>query len=104
MDDKQKFETWGLLELFGHQRLAGKMTEQTIAGTGFIRIDVPAVDGVAEYSRIFGTAAIYGITPTSEEIARQLAKGMQATPIHAYELQRLPGPARHNDDPDPGEF
>jgi len=88
-EQKQKFETWGLLELFGHQRLAGRMTEQSIAGTGFVRIDVPAVDGIAEYTRFFGPSAIYGITPTTEGMARQLARGMQAVPIQPYELPRL---------------
>jgi len=29
------FEAWGLLELFGHQRLAGRLSEQTIGGCHF---------------------------------------------------------------------
>jgi hypothetical protein len=36
-ENKDKFETWGLLELFGHQRLAGLLSEQTIGGCHFIR-------------------------------------------------------------------
>lgn len=31
-ESNEKFESWGLLELFGHQRLAGKLSEQTIGG------------------------------------------------------------------------
>lgn len=90
---QDKFEAWGMLELFGHQRLAGRLTEQTIGGVHFIRIDVPAVDGVAEYTRLFTQGAIYGMTITSEDVARRLAAGMRARPIAAYDLQRpaLPG-------------
>jgi hypothetical protein len=52
-ENQDKFESWGLLELFGHQRLAGRLTEQTIGGCHFIRIDVTEVDGVQGYTRFF---------------------------------------------------
>ena len=35
------FECFALVEIFGHTRIAGKVTEQVIAGTGFVRVDVP---------------------------------------------------------------
>ena len=96
--DTEKFEAWGLLELFGHQRLAGRLSEQTIGGCHFIRIDVPEVeDGaedVPEYTRFFSNGAIYGMTITSEEVARALARNLRARPVHAYELAAprvLPG-------------
>lgn len=87
---QEKFEAWGLLELFGHQRLAGRLTEQTIGGCHFIRIDVPAVDGVAEYTRFFTQGAIYGMTITTEDVARKLAAGMRARPISVYDLPQRP--------------
>jgi hypothetical protein len=102
-EQQQKFEAWGLLELFGHQRLAGRLTEQTIGGCSFIRIDVPAVDGVQEYTRLFGQGAIYGITITTEDVARRLAAGMRARPISPYDLPRTPAlPSRGS--PDDGEY
>jgi hypothetical protein len=96
-EQQQKFEAWGMLELFGHQRLAGRLTEQTIGGVHFVRIDVPAVDDVQEYTRFFTQGAIYGMTITSEDVARRLAAGMRARPISAYDLPRppaLPSPSR----------
>jgi hypothetical protein len=36
------FSSWVILELLGHRRLAGKLTEQQIAGHGFLRLDVPS--------------------------------------------------------------
>ena len=83
---QDKFEAWGLLELFGHQRLAGRLTEQTIGGCHFIRIDVPQVGEQAEYTRFFTQGAIYGMTPTSEDVARRLAGQLCARPVQAYEL------------------
>ena len=34
------FDEWAILELMGHRRLAGKVTEQEIGGANMIRIDV----------------------------------------------------------------
>lgn len=96
-NDQQKFEAWGMLELFGHQRLAGQLTEQTIGGCHFIRIDVPEVDGVQGYTRFFTNGAIYGMTITTEEVARGLATNLRARPVQAYELPRLAAPARDMD-------
>ncbi|MEC4750003.1 hypothetical protein [Methylomicrobium sp. Wu6] len=102
MSEKQdKFESWGLLELFGHQRLAGLLSEQTIGGCHFIRIDVPEVDGVPGYTRFFTNGAIYGMTITTEEVARALAANLRAKPIQAYEMPRLGNSvASHDDDDD----
>jgi hypothetical protein len=83
----EKFEAWGLLELFGHQRLAGKLTEQTIGGCHFVRIDVPPVGDIQGYTRFFTSGAIYSMTPTSESIARGLATRLQAMPVQPYELR-----------------
>lgn len=37
---ENKFEEWAVLELFGHQRLAGKVSEAQIGGTSFVRIEL----------------------------------------------------------------
>lgn len=83
----EKFESWGLLELFGHQRLAGKLSEQTIGGVHFIRIDVPELPDVAAYTRFFTQGAIYGMTPMEEATARKLAAYLRSVPVSAYELR-----------------
>jgi hypothetical protein len=80
------FKTWAIVELFGHGVLAGMVTEQVIAGQGFIRVDVPAVKDVPEYSRLFGPSAIYSITPCSEEVATAYAVNLRARPIQIYQL------------------
>lgn len=112
MNEQQddKFEAWGLLELFGHQRLAGRLSEQSVGGVHFIRIDVPPIEGVAlAYTRYFTQGAIYGMTPTTEEVARALASQLRAVPISRYELPALAAPsgtakARYADPDDEDEL
>jgi len=93
-----KFDAWGLLELFGHQRLAGRISDQTIGGVHFIRIDVPQVGDAPAYSRFFTQGAIYGLTPTTEEVARGLAQQLRAVPVSRYDMPRLAAPARDSDE------
>lgn len=85
-EQQERFEAWGVVDLFGHQRIAGRITEQAIGGCSFVRVDVPAVDGTAEHTRLFGNGAIYGISFTSEDVARKVAVGLRSRPISAYDL------------------
>lgn len=84
--EKTKFEEWAVLELMGHRRLAGKVSEQTIGGAALIRIDIPSEPPVTQF---YGGASVYCITPTTEEIARAVAKDLQVGPVSRYELAHL---------------
>lgn len=93
-------EFWAIIELFGHARIAGKVSEASIGGCSFIRVDVPAVEMQAAFTRYFGNGAIYSITPCSEELVRLAAKSIQAAPVTIYipEIKALP--SFHDDDGD----
>jgi len=81
------FGEWVVIEQLGHRRLAGWLTEQTIAGHGYLRLDVPAgVDGQAATSHLLAHSSIYAIHPTSQEVATALAARCRPEPVHAYEL------------------
>ena len=80
-----KFESWGLVELFGHQRVAGRITEQQVGGCNFVRVDIPQGEGF--YTRLFGQDAIYAINLTDEAAARVLATRYAEKPPYAYELE-----------------
>lgn len=89
-ESAQAFEGWVILELFGHRRLAGYVREQEIAGTAFIRLDVPGRDGQPIATQFYSAASLYCLTPTTEEIARAVALANRPTPIQRWELPPAP--------------
>lgn len=91
------FSEWAILELFGHQRIAGRVSEQTIGGCSFIRVDVPPVCGPA-FTRLFGAGAIYSITVTDQETAILAAKYWNALPMDRFTARNLLGLPTHVDD------
>lgn len=82
----EKFEQWCVVELFGHSRIAGYVTEQTIGGQSFVRVDVPATKLQQPFTRLFGSGAIYAINPVAEDVARGVAETIQAKPIQSWDL------------------
>lgn len=81
MEDTQFEPCWAIMELFGHQKLAGKISEATIGGGAFVRIDVPQTGERPAFTRFYGSAAIYSFTPVSEEVARLALGQMQPEPV-----------------------
>jgi hypothetical protein len=105
MADEQveKFEQWAVVDLFGHQRLAGRVTEQVIAGTGFLRIEVPRDDGTS-VTKLQNPKSVYSLQPCSEEVARECAKRLIGIePIRPMEFKQLPGASAIEDRDDDGE-
>jgi hypothetical protein len=72
-----------IVELFGHQRIAGRVSEQQLGGTNFIRVDVPEVDEQPGFTKLYGASAIYAITPTDEATMLQAVRAFRAVPIEA---------------------
>lgn len=102
----EKFESWAIVEVMGHQRLAGKVSEQAVGGTAFVRVDVPAVAGCQAFTKLLGSGAIYAITITDEETARAAAGQIRQKPMDEWSARRmlgLPEPQRTFFDPDQEE-
>lgn len=105
MTDQDKgYEGYAILELMGHRRLCGRLSEATIAGAAFIRIDVPDAEGL-ETTQFYAPQSVYCITPTTEDVVRRAAKTNSVQPVSAYELrERTPvlvaRPARDDDSTD----
>lgn len=86
------FACWAIVEVMGHHRFAGHASETTIAGAGFVRLDVPENGTAQAFSKLFAPASIYAITPVSEAVARELAAGFRAAPVNEWDLPRLRAP------------
>lgn len=85
----QKLELYAIVELFGHQRIAGKVTEQTVGSSTFIRIDVPETKTQPSFSRIVNPSAVYAINPVTEEVMLHMAEGIEQKPIEAWDLREM---------------
>lgn len=80
-------EGWAIVELLGHKTLAGRVSEQPIAGASLLRIDVPETPedtrwsqvyaATAAYTKLVGVGSIYAITPCTEEVARRAARELE---------------------------
>ena len=89
MQQAEKFDLWCLVELFGHAKIAGKCTEQNIAGTNMLRVDVPETKNQPAFTRLFGSGAIYAINPIDEQTARFMAENLQVKPIDAWDMNKI---------------
>lgn len=90
MEENTGYEGYAIVELMGHNTLAGYISEQTVAGTAMLRIDVPAVGGIEKYTKFVSGGAIYGITPTTQEIAERAASRLQMRPVSQYIVSAPP--------------
>lgn len=82
---------WAVVELMGHSKIAGAVSEYAYGGSAFVRVDVPATKDdrgreIPAFSRMLGAGAIYAMNPVSEEIARMLAQKLQVVPVQEYQL------------------
>lgn len=111
--ERTGFAEWVVLELLGHRRLAGYLTEQQIAGASFLRLDVPRIDDARPaVTQLYSPGSVYAITPTTEVIARAVAAGNHPTPVHRWELpaaaasvrvvldEELPVPEEEDEEPE----
>jgi hypothetical protein len=87
--------------------IAGRVTEQSIGGCAFIRVDVPAQPArpatqtwdsddpfIPAYTRYLSSSAIYAINPCSEELAKVAAERMRSRPAIPFARPpSLPAPA-----------
>lgn len=95
-ESNDNFGMWGILELMGHVRMAGFITEEELFGGKIGRIDIPGADGKA-ITQYFGGHTLYRLTPVSEDVARRFAERNRPRPVHIYELA-LPAPSVSTDD------
>ncbi len=96
---EEKAELWCVVELFGHQKIAGMVTPSTELGVPMVRVDVPEVDGSAGFTKFYGQGAIYAISPCTEEYATLVTAYLKPKPISIYipETRQLQQPYPDDD-------
>lgn len=93
--EKTGYAGWSVLEVKGYRRLGGWVSETTLAGAGFLRIDIPKVnqDGSRDgdgwlVSQLYHPDAVFSLSACSEAEAFAEARNSQPRPLVAY--QSLP--------------
>lgn len=76
-----------MVELMGHQRIAGHITEKAFGSNVMLQVDVPAVGENPAFSRILSFSAIYAINPCTEEVATKIADSIREVPIVDYNMR-----------------
>src|ERR1700761_3287712 len=104
-DNRAPEQVWACVEIFGHRKHYGRIIEVEKFGQKFLRVDVPAQAAaplLGEPERfetfVYGGAAIFSVTPMTEEAARSWADRYR--PRLASEYARLPSPASVDGDDD----
>ncbi len=84
---------WMMVELLGHNRIAGFVTEEQRFGQVLLRIDIPTeIDFESKKmeftTQFYGTHALYCATPIREADAIQLAESLRPKPFDKFDLHR----------------
>lgn len=86
---EEKFESWALVELMGHNKIAGKVTEHKFGNQSMLRVDVPDVGELPAFTKIIAVNAVYAINPLSEQDAVDYAKILNAKPLDVWDMQSI---------------
>lgn len=77
---------WAIVELMGHVKLAGKLTEEEKFGSKMGRLDIPKDEGFV--TQLFGGGSVYRITIVTEEVARQVNKMTTSAPVSPWDFPK----------------
>jgi hypothetical protein len=93
-EEPSSLRAWALVELFGHKRIVGQVTVDPVEFPGMIRVDVPdlikegkVVEGREGFTRYVGRAALYGVTPITEQAVRELLPNVDGKPARSVYLR-----------------
>lgn len=86
---EEKFEVWALLELMGHNKIAGKVSEHKFGNTSMIRVDVPQVGEIPAFTKFLSVNALYAINPITEKDALEYATMLKKTPLDVWDMQTI---------------
>ena len=71
-------DVWAIVEIMGHSRFAGRVSEDASLGVPLLRVDVPAIGEAPAFTKMFGAGSIFGVTLCTEAAAREAAAQFRA--------------------------
>jgi hypothetical protein len=88
MENLDKFESWAIVEIMGHVKLAGMATTQVFGSTVMLRVDIPETEIQPAHTQYYGMGSIYSLKPCDEHTARLHAAVLNVNPIVEYDVAR----------------
>lgn len=76
-----------VVELFGHNKIAGMVSEFNFGGTNFIRVDVPETAVSGPFTRMFHANACYCLNPCTEEVMLSMAAKYTQLPVTPFDIR-----------------
>lgn len=71
---QEVIETWAFVEIMGHNKVAGRVSERKVGVAVMLQVDVPNADEGFSHSQLFSPQAVFSILPTTEEWCRKFSK------------------------------
>lgn len=78
--EKQKLKSYAVVEMMGHRKIVGLVTESDISGGQLLRVDVLNHEGAEERTEYIGVGSIYCLTIVSETAAKAVAASNSPKP------------------------
>jgi hypothetical protein len=72
---------WAIVEIMGHEKLAGQVSQASVAGMPMLRVQVPATDKAPGFERLLSGPSIFSLTPVTESVARIVVASLQKTAV-----------------------
>lgn len=88
--EKKELKSYAVVEMMGHRKIVGLVTESDISGGQLLRVDVLGSDGTPERTEYIGIGSIYCLTIVTEEVAVAAAKSHSPRPTWAFGLSNIP--------------
>jgi len=83
------FKSWCIVQLMGHQEVAGLVSEYEIAGIKMLKIAVPETKRQKPYTQLFSTQAVYSLYQTDEETVLLFCDRNPTEPVHPWKLDPI---------------
>lgn len=84
--EKEKLKEFAVVEMMGHRKVVGKISESDIGLSSLLRVDVLNSQGEFERTEYIGQGSIYCLTIVTEQAALAAAAKNSPSPTWAWNL------------------
>lgn len=86
--EQEKFESFAIVEIMGHIKVAGMARTIPFGNTTMLRVDIPETKKQPAFTKMYGMHSVFSISPVDEGTARECAEAFNVNPIQIWEVER----------------